>query len=188
MRLNRSVEGVAVSPISEAYGCLGERPAPLGPGSGAETEIIDVSQAVPGYPPPESLRRHVAERALDPETHRYTDQLGLPALRAALASDLERAYGGRVDARQVAIAAGCNQAFCLVADALAGAGDEVILPLPFYFNHDMWLRARGGADLPPRRRGPSAAAGRDRPSDHAPDARDRAGDPEQPDRRGLPPS
>ena len=23
---------------------------------------------------------------------------------------------------------------------LAGPGDNVVLPVPFYFNHDMWLR------------------------------------------------
>ena len=155
MRLSPTVTEVDVSPISEAYGWLGERPA--GNGSSGDG-LIDVSQAVPGYPPPESLRRHVAHLALDPQAHRYTDQLGLRELRAALARDLERAYGGRVGAEQIAITAGCNQAFCLVADALARAGDEVVVPLPYYFNHDMWLRARGvtpvyvtaGEDLLPR--------------------------------------
>ena len=43
----------------------------------------------------------------------------------------------------VVVTAGCNQAFAVVADALAGPGDEVISPLPYYFNHDMWLRMRG---------------------------------------------
>jgi aspartate/methionine/tyrosine aminotransferase len=43
----------------------------------------------------------------------------------------------------VAITAGCNQAFTAVMSTLAGAGDEVILPLPFYFNHKMWLDMEG---------------------------------------------
>ena len=33
--------------------------------------------------------------------------------------------------------------FCRVASALAEPGDEVVLPLPVYFNHDMWLRMQG---------------------------------------------
>jgi aspartate/methionine/tyrosine aminotransferase len=150
MRVNPAVAAVVESPITEAYTWLADRADDAG-------EVIDVSQAVPGHPPPESLRRHVAELALDPTVHRYTSQLGIEALRAAEARDLARAYGAPVALEQVAITAGCNQAFCLVADALAAPGDEVILPLPFYFNHDMWLRARGvvpvyltaGADLLP---------------------------------------
>jgi len=51
---------------------------------------------------------------------------------------------------QVAITAGCNQAFTAVMATLAGAGDEVILPLPYYFNHQMWLDMAGvrGVHLP----------------------------------------
>src|ERR671919_624843 len=36
-----------------------------------------------------------------------------------------------------------NQAFCLALMSIAKAGDEVILPRPHYFNHDMWLRMQG---------------------------------------------
>jgi aspartate/methionine/tyrosine aminotransferase len=43
----------------------------------------------------------------------------------------------------VLIAAGCNQAFCLAVTALAGPGDNVVLPAPFYFNHQMWLTMQG---------------------------------------------
>jgi aspartate/methionine/tyrosine aminotransferase len=39
----------------------------------------------------------------------------------------------------VAITQGCNQAFTAVMATLAGPGDEVILPTPWYFNHKMWL-------------------------------------------------
>jgi aspartate/methionine/tyrosine aminotransferase len=41
------------------------------------------------------------------------------------------------------ITAGCNQAFCLVAQSLTEPGDEVIEALPYYFNYDMWLRMNG---------------------------------------------
>jgi aspartate/methionine/tyrosine aminotransferase len=60
-----------------------------------------------------------------------------------MASELSEAYAGRVTSENVVITAGCNQAFSLVASALAGPGDEVVLALPYYFNHDMWLRMNG---------------------------------------------
>jgi aspartate/methionine/tyrosine aminotransferase len=48
----------------------------------------------------------------------------------------------------VAITQGCNQAFCAVMSTLAGAGDEVILPTPWYFNHKMWLGMQGVKTVP----------------------------------------
>ncbi len=68
---------------------------------------------------------------------------GLPALRQALAADMAAFYGARIEAADVSITAGCNQAFCLAVMAMAAAGDEVILPLPYYFNHQMWLEMQG---------------------------------------------
>ncbi len=46
-------------------------------------------------------------------------------------------------AEQILITAGCNQAFCLVANALAKPGDEIIQTSPYYFNYRMWLDMTG---------------------------------------------
>ena len=48
-------------------------------------------------------------------------------------------YRGGIAPDDVAITAGCNQAFCAVLSAVAGPGDNVLLPVPWYFNHQMWL-------------------------------------------------
>ncbi|THD84290.1 aminotransferase [Aliigemmobacter aestuarii] len=102
--------------------------------------LINVSQAAPVDPPPLALRQALAEAALnDPAAHLYGPVLGLPALREEIAVQWSAAYGGAVAPSQVAITQGCNQAFCAVMATLAGAGDEVILPTPWYFNHKMWL-------------------------------------------------
>lgn len=111
--------------------------------------LINVSQAAPVESPPLGLRQALAEAALnDPEAHLYGPVLGLPALRAEIATQWSAAYGGAVAADQVAITQGCNQAFCAVISTLAGAGDEVILPTPWYFNHKMWLEMQGVKTVP----------------------------------------
>lgn len=111
--------------------------------------LINVSQAAPVDPPPEALRRAIADVALTcGEAHLYGPVLGLPELRAELAAQWSVAYGGRVDPDQVAITAGCNQAFCAAIAALAQDGDEVILPAPWYFNHKMWLDMSGIKTVP----------------------------------------
>ena len=98
--------------------------------------LINVSQAAPMEAPPEGLRRAIAEAALDdPSAHLYGPVLGLPALRAEIALQWSAAYGGKIAADEVAITQGCNQAFCAVIATIARAGDEVLLPTPWYFNH-----------------------------------------------------
>ena len=74
---------------------------------------------------------------------RYGPVLGEQALREALAEEMSASYGAEVRPEQTAITAGANQAFCLAAAALCEPGDEVILPAPYYFNHDMWLSISG---------------------------------------------
>ena len=73
----------------------------------------------------------------------YGPIVGDPSLREALAGDLSTSYGASVDASKLAITAGCNQAFFVAMVALSRAGDEVILPLPWYFNHKMTLDMLG---------------------------------------------
>ncbi|MDE3080590.1 MAG: aminotransferase class I/II-fold pyridoxal phosphate-dependent enzyme, partial [Paracoccaceae bacterium] len=114
-----------------------------------ERPLINVSQAAPMEPPPEGLRRAIAEAALHEDAaHLYGPVLGMPELRDEVARQWSAAYGGEIAADQVAITSGCNQAFCAVMATLAGAGDEVILPTPWYFNHKMWLDMAGVTTVP----------------------------------------
>ncbi|MEM9497141.1 MAG: aminotransferase [Pseudomonadota bacterium] len=111
--------------------------------------LLNVSQAAPVDPPPEALRRVIAEAALNtPEAHLYGPVLGLPELRDELATQWQAFYAGAISAAQVAITSGCNQAFCAAITAICTEGDEVILPTPWYFNHKMWLDMAGVRTVP----------------------------------------
>lgn len=111
--------------------------------------LINVSQAAPVEPPPLGLRMAIADAALNEDAaHLYGPVMGNPELRDAVAMAFSRSYGGRVTADQVAITQGCNQAFCAAISSLARAGDEIILPVPWYFNHKMWLDMQGIAVRP----------------------------------------
>lgn len=136
-RINPNLAAVAVPPIAEAHGWIKGREFP------AAKPLIDVAQAVPGYPPPSELTDHLASLIGRPESARYTDIEGLPALREGLAQDMNAFYGARIASDDVLITAGCNQAFCFAIAALAEPGDDVLLPLPYYFNHQMWLDMAG---------------------------------------------
>lgn len=150
MRFNPSAVGTSDSPISAAYDLLDLLDD--------EGGLLDLAQAAPTYPAAPAVVEHVARITRDPHGGDYTDVPGLPKLREAFAAELSAGYGAAIRPDDVVITAGCNQAFSLAASALAGPGDEVIVPLPYYFNHDMWLRLHGirpvylepGPDLAPR--------------------------------------
>jgi aspartate/methionine/tyrosine aminotransferase len=108
-----------------------------------ERPLLNLSQAAPVLPPPAPLQEAMSAALADPATHIYGPVLGLPALRAALATQMTAIYGGIIDAANIAITSGCNQAFCAAIASLASPGDGVILPVPWYFNHAMWLKMNG---------------------------------------------
>jgi aspartate/methionine/tyrosine aminotransferase len=110
--------------------------------------LLNLSQAAPVEPPPEALRAAMADMLADPTTHLYGPVLGLPALREEIAARWSAAYGGEIAAADVAITAGCNMAFCAAMATIAGAGDAVMLPVPWYFNHKMWLDLMGVEAVP----------------------------------------
>jgi aspartate/methionine/tyrosine aminotransferase len=136
-RVNDLLAGVAEPAIAEAQSWIAGRSFP------EDKPLIDVCQAVPGYPPPPELTQHLARLVLEPATSRYTDICGLPKLRESLAADINGFYGATVKPEQVMITAGCNQAFCLAMMSLAQAGEEIVMPAPFYFNYEMWLQMLG---------------------------------------------
>jgi len=136
--VNPLIAATQAPPVMEARRWLTDFPPP------AHLPLINVSQAAPVASPPEGLRRAMAEAILsDPAAHLYGPVLGNAALREALADRMSAHYGSPVGAAQVAITSGCNMAFTAAMATLAGPGDEVILPLPWYFNHAMWLDMSG---------------------------------------------
>ncbi|TNE65355.1 MAG: aminotransferase [Rhodobacteraceae bacterium] len=114
-----------------------------------ERPLINVSQAAPMEAPPLALRKEIARIALeDTAAHLYGPVLGLPELRAELASQWSAAYHAEIKAEEVAITSGCNEAFTATMTTIAGAGDEVILATPWYFNHKMWCDISGVHAVP----------------------------------------
>ncbi|MFQ1700922.1 aminotransferase [Loktanella agnita] len=115
----------------------------------ADRPLLNVSQAAPVDPPPAPLREAMARIVVDdPDAHLYGPVLGLPALREEVAKQWSAAYGGKITPAQVGITSGCNQAFAAAIAALCGEGDEVIIPVPYYFNHRMWMDMSGVKTVP----------------------------------------
>jgi len=115
----------------------------------ADRPLINVSQAAPVEAPHPQMRQAMADAVLqDDSMHLYGPVLGMPELRSELAARTSRIYNGSLDASEVAITSGCNQAFAAAIATLCAEGDEVIIPVPWYFNHKMWLDMAGAKAVP----------------------------------------
>jgi len=75
--------------------------------------------------------------------HHYTPTIGLPELRAAVARHHRRTTGQPVDAANVAILPGAQNALMTVVLCMLGDGDEVIVPEPKYVTYEGVIGASG---------------------------------------------
>ena len=139
-RLNSALLSTDAPPIPAAQAWKAAYDGRHGP-------LIDLAQAVPGSPPRALLDR-LSATAGTSEATTYGAILGDAGLREALSAEMSSLYGGTVAPRDIAITAGCNQAFFVTMLALARRGDEVLLPTPWYFNHKMTLDMLGVDAVP----------------------------------------
>jgi aspartate/methionine/tyrosine aminotransferase len=105
---------------------------------------ISLGQGVVHYGPPRQAIEAAIDALDDMVTHEYGDGDGAPALVERLEEKLRRENA--IDVRRgsrVMVTAGANMAFMHVVFAITVPGDEIILPVPFYFNHDMAIEMAG---------------------------------------------
>jgi aminotransferase len=109
-------------------------------------DVISLGQALPFYgPPPSALA--AARQALETrEVNLYSTDPGIPALRAALADRLS-GIGVVASANDLIITAGGNHAFTLALTTMVDPGQEVILPSPYFTNHQMAVVALGAIPI-----------------------------------------
>jgi len=105
---------------------------------------ISLGQGVVHYGPPRQAIEAVVDALDDRVTHEYGDADGAPPLVERIEEKLRRENG--IDVRRgsrVMVTAGANMAFMHVVFAITEPGDEIVLPVPFYFNHDMAIEMAG---------------------------------------------
>lgn len=104
---------------------------------------ISLGQGVVYYgPPPAAL---AAARAFgdDLAQHKYQPVAGMPELVSLIADKVTRENGLDLADRSIVVTAGGNMAFFNALLAIADVGDEIILPTPYYFNHEMAVAMLG---------------------------------------------
>ncbi|HEX5070932.1 MAG TPA: pyridoxal phosphate-dependent aminotransferase [Vicinamibacterales bacterium] len=109
---------------------------------------ISFGQGVVSYPPPPEALEAARQFGAAPGDHKYGPVEGLPSFIEALEAKLTRENNIRVqpDSR-VVVTAGSNMGFLNAVLAIVDDGDEVILPVPYYFNHEMCVAMVGATPV-----------------------------------------
>ncbi|MGI9611686.1 MAG: pyridoxal phosphate-dependent aminotransferase [Acidimicrobiales bacterium] len=110
--------------------------------------VIGFGAGEPDFPTPDYIVEAAVKACSDPKNQRYGPAGGFPELKEAIAVKTLRDSGYDVDPSQVVVTNGGKHA---VYNALAGvvnAGDEVLIPTPFWTTYPEPVGLAGGVPVP----------------------------------------
>ena len=106
-------------------------------------DVINLSVGEPDFNTPDHIKE-AAKQAIDENYSRYSPVAGYPALRNAIVAKLKNENGLDYTANQISCANGAKQSVCNTILALINAGDEVIIPAPFWVSYPEMVKLAEG--------------------------------------------
>jgi len=101
--------------------------------------IIHLEVGEPDFDTPECVKEAAIRAIREGKTH-YTHSLGIVELREAIAEDYHKRYRVEVSPDQILVTSGTSPAMLLLFMSLLEAGEEVILPNPYYACYPNFVR------------------------------------------------
>ena len=98
---------------------------------------ISLGQGVAYYGPPPQAIEAIQTFLANSENHKYKLVQGIPELLEVIEYKLQAENHISLDGSRIVVTAGANMGFVNAVLAIADPGDEIILQLPYYFNHEM---------------------------------------------------
>ncbi len=112
----------------------------------AGADVVDLGAGEPDFDTPEHIKQAAIEALAQGET-KYTDTGGTRALKEAIINYYEREFGARFDLKEVLATAGGKQAIFNAVVALAGPGDEVLIPRPYWVSFPEMVTFAGATSV-----------------------------------------
>lgn len=97
-------------------------------------QVLDFSVGQPDFPTPE-VAKEAGKRAIDGNRSGYTAGEGILELRQAIADKLARDNGLEYPPQDIIVSPGAKASLYFLAMALFQAGDEVIIPSPYWVSY-----------------------------------------------------
>ena len=110
---------------------------------------ISLGQGVVFYGPPPAARASIDDFFRQPQLHKYQSVKGIPELLELAGQKVQKENGIPLnDAQRLIVTAGGNMGFTNAILAIADPGDEIILPIPYFFNHEMTITMSNAKPVP----------------------------------------
>ncbi|MBF0284911.1 MAG: pyridoxal phosphate-dependent aminotransferase [Magnetococcales bacterium] len=109
----------------------------------AGKDVVNLGSGEPDFDTPKHIKK-AAIKAIKEGFTKYTPAPGTPELKNAVIAKLKKDHGLEYTPDQVIVTVGGKQAFYNMAQAMLNAGDEVIIPAPYWVSYtDMTILAEG---------------------------------------------
>ena len=108
--------------------------------------ILDLTVGEPDFDTPEHIKAAAVEAITRGET-KYTSVTGTPALQQAILKTLELRSGLRYTPAEITIGGGAKQVIFTAFMASLNAGDEVIVPAPYWVSYPDMVLANDGTPV-----------------------------------------
>lgn len=109
-------------------------------------DVITLSIGEPDFNTPDAVKKAAITAIQQNDTH-YPPVPGTMALRKAIANKLLRDNGLHYDATQIVVSNGAKQSIMNVFMSILNAGDEVIIPAPYWVSYPDMVKMAGGQSV-----------------------------------------
>ncbi len=106
-------------------------------------DVVDFGPGEPDFPTPEHIKR-AAIRALNENRTKYTATAGIAPLRQAVCDWHARELGSSYQPSECIVTVGGKHAIFNTINALVNAGDEVLIPAPYWVSYPDIVKYAGG--------------------------------------------
>lgn len=106
-------------------------------------DVINLSVGEPDFNTPDHIKA-AAVKAVEENYSRYSPVPGYPTLREAISAKLKNENGLDYAPAQILCSNGAKQSVCNAIMALVNAGDEVIIPAPYWVSYPQMVKLAEG--------------------------------------------
>ncbi|CAA0094890.1 Aspartate aminotransferase [Starkeya nomas] len=113
----------------------------------AGRDVIALAAGEPDFETPDNIKEAAIKAIRDGQT-RYTAVDGIPELKAAIVAKFKRENGLTYKPSQVTVGTGGKQVLFNALVATVDAGDEVVIPAPYWVSYPDIVQFAGGTPVP----------------------------------------
>ena len=109
-------------------------------------DVIRFGTGEPDFNTPDNINMAAIAAICDGKT-KYTPAAGIPALRKAIAKQLQDDCGLSYDYTQIVVASGAKHSVYIALAAITNPGDEIIIPAPVWVSYYEMVKMTGGVPV-----------------------------------------